>query len=867
MKFEITRQIMIRSEKVKGMDFHPTEPWILTTQYNGKLEIWSYVTNSIVKSIYVTEMPIRSGKFIARKNWVIVGSDDYYIRVYNYNTGEKVTQFEAHPDYIRSISVHPTKPYILTGSDDQKIKLWNWEQKWKCERTYEGHQHYVMCVCFNPKDPNMFASASLDRTVKVWSINCEEPNFTLLSHEKKGVNYIDYYPHFDKPYLVTCSDEQSIKIWDYQTKSCVSVLEGHSFNVSFAVFHHELPIIISGSEDGSVKIWNSNSFKLEESINFELERSWCISLLPKSNLVCIGFDLGFVVVKIGNEEPLFSMDSNNKLVFSKNLDIFQTMIKSSTNDTLIDGEILPFQHKELGSVEMYMLSLSHSPNSKYIAVCGDGEYVIYTSLSWRSKAYGNALDFVWNNSDYSNSCMFAIRESPRSIKIFKNFQEHLSIDLTKSSKKLFAGNLLGVKMDNFILFYEWNYGNLIRKIDLDEEVQNVIWSENGDLLAIIANNVKMELKNDYNVSRNFEVYFLKYNLNVDVDEIQTQRFGEEIGESSFEILNTLTTSEGITSGIFIGGVFIYTTSKTNRLNYFVGGEVINLAHFNHKYYIAGYRLNQNERLYLIDKSHNIISWFVNSKLLEVQTLVMNDDLHRFAKKIINETSGEEEPDIMGLTLDDLSDEYRTWILSFNKTEANQLSRFFNKLGYLSLSYALSQDFETKFQISLTLNNLKNAHDLLLIAKNDNENNALVNKWKNLGDLALNKWNFKLARECFWNSNDYSSLLLLFTSTNDVKDLTELAEKSELSKDYNISFQAWWFLGNKEKCLDLLNKNEKYLDSSLFCLTHFDKKNLPFVIDQWKKKLNQIKKNNISERLIQDLDNLNLTNTQINKVTS
>ena len=47
-------------------------------------------------------------------------------------------------------------------------------------------------VLFNPKDTNTFASASLDRTVKVWSIGQPTPNFTLEGHEK-GVNAVDYF--------------------------------------------------------------------------------------------------------------------------------------------------------------------------------------------------------------------------------------------------------------------------------------------------------------------------------------------------------------------------------------------------------------------------------------------------------------------------------------------------------------------------------------------------------------------------------------------------------------------------------------------------------------------------------------------------
>jgi len=32
---QIQRQLFARSERVKGIDFHPVEPWILTTLYSG----------------------------------------------------------------------------------------------------------------------------------------------------------------------------------------------------------------------------------------------------------------------------------------------------------------------------------------------------------------------------------------------------------------------------------------------------------------------------------------------------------------------------------------------------------------------------------------------------------------------------------------------------------------------------------------------------------------------------------------------------------------------------------------------------------------------------------------------------------------
>lgn len=63
-----------------------------------------------------------------------------------------------------------TQPFVLSASDDMTIKCWDWEKGWKCIQVYEGHSHYVMGLAINPKDTSLFASACLDRTVKVWSV-------------------------------------------------------------------------------------------------------------------------------------------------------------------------------------------------------------------------------------------------------------------------------------------------------------------------------------------------------------------------------------------------------------------------------------------------------------------------------------------------------------------------------------------------------------------------------------------------------------------------------------------------------------------------------------------------------------------------
>lgn len=46
--------------------------------------------------------------------------------------------------------------------------------------------------------------------------------------------------------------------------------------------------MLTGSEDGTVRIWHSGTYRLEQSLNYGLERVWTISALKGSNNVAIG---------------------------------------------------------------------------------------------------------------------------------------------------------------------------------------------------------------------------------------------------------------------------------------------------------------------------------------------------------------------------------------------------------------------------------------------------------------------------------------------------------------------------------------------------------------------------------------------------
>lgn len=165
-----------------------------------------------------------------------------------------------------------------------------------------------------------------------------------------------------------------------------------------------------------------NVSRLESSLNYGFERVWTIACLKGSNNVAIGYDEGSVLVKVGREEPAVSMDVvGGKIVWAKHNEVQQANIKS-LGEEIQDGERLPLSVKDMGACEIYPQTIQHNPNGRFLVVCGDGEFIIYTAMALRNKAFGQASEFVWA----SDSSQYAVRESNVTVKVFKNFKEKKS---------------------------------------------------------------------------------------------------------------------------------------------------------------------------------------------------------------------------------------------------------------------------------------------------------------------------------------------------------------------------------------------------------------------------------------------------------
>ena len=121
--------------------------------------------------------------------------------------------------------------------------------------TLEEHTDGVTSVAFSPDlDSKILASGSADDTIKLWDVDSKSEIATLEGHSY-DVTSVAFSP--DGKYLASGSADGTIKLWDVDSKSEIISLEGHTGAVTSVAFSPDLDskILASGSADNTIKLW------------------------------------------------------------------------------------------------------------------------------------------------------------------------------------------------------------------------------------------------------------------------------------------------------------------------------------------------------------------------------------------------------------------------------------------------------------------------------------------------------------------------------------------------------------------------------------------------------------------------------------
>jgi len=326
----------------------------------------------------------------------------------------------GHTGLVTMAIFSPDDKLIASASADKTAKIWQ-AIDGKELFTLKGHLDLVVTVQFSPSG-NLVVTSSLDKTAKIWKASDGSLVATLSGHTEALQDAI-FSP--DGKQIVTISHDKTAKVWDSSTGNLMNTLAGHEKSIYSVTYSKDSKLIITASADKTAKIWDSKTGELKTTLSGHKGSITSLALSQDNKLLVTGsVDKTAKIWQVLEGKLLYTLTNHKEAITSVKFDVDGKTILTTSKDTTAC-----LWNSETGSL------LSSLPG--HLFDIGKGEFSPDGKLVL-TVAYDNTAR-IWERSS-SKFLVTLTAKPPNSTSLFSSEASLSSGAFSSDGKKILIGS-------------------------------------------------------------------------------------------------------------------------------------------------------------------------------------------------------------------------------------------------------------------------------------------------------------------------------------------------------------------------------------------------------------------------------------------
>jgi serine/threonine protein kinase len=288
------------------------------------------------------------------------------------------------------------------------------------DRTFSGHKDWVQSLAFSA-DGKWLASASVDRTIRVWDLSNGAVLGTLRGHEGT-INAIVYSS--DGKWLASASDDGSVRLWDAFGGGLRNTLRGQGGSMFAVGFSPNGKFLAAAGRDRTVFIWDMESGKRVATLEGHKGDVFALAFTPDGKtLATAGNDKTIRFWNYRSGEESSSLTGHKEAILSLAFSPDGRWLASGdAGQSLRIWDAQTLKHsRTINNFGHSALALAFSPDSRWLAVGTADRTVVLLEGDERVLAHtlSGHQDFVQTVALSPDGKLMASGSRDRNIRLWK----------------------------------------------------------------------------------------------------------------------------------------------------------------------------------------------------------------------------------------------------------------------------------------------------------------------------------------------------------------------------------------------------------------------------------------------------------------